>query len=35
MNTATKNGIVYPSLDPAIFELKFPSDDITGRVSTY
>tara|TARA_R100000152_G_C6781643_1_gene216611 strand:- start:214 stop:2103 length:1890 start_codon:yes stop_codon:yes gene_type:complete len=35
MDAATKNGIVYPPLDPSIFELKFPSDDITGRVSTY
>lgn len=28
---ATKNKIVYPSLDPSIFELKFPSKDIKGR----
>ncbi len=27
-----KNGVVYPSRDPAIFELKFPDTDIIGRV---
>jgi len=30
--TATKNGVVYPSLDPAIFEIKYPNNDIQGRV---
>ena len=29
---ATKDGIVYPSLDPSCFELKFPNTDIEGRV---
>ena len=32
---ATKNEIVYPSLDPSIFEVKFPKKDIKGRVVTY
>jgi len=32
---ATKNGIVYPSLDPSVFEIKFPNQDIKGRVVTY
>ena len=32
MDAATKNGIIYPSLDPSIFELKFPGTDIEGRV---
>jgi len=32
MISATKDGIVYPSLDPSIFELKFPNSDIEGRV---
>ena len=31
---ATKNNIVYPSLDPMIFELKYPNNDIEGRVTT-
>ncbi len=35
LTTATKNGIVYPSLDPSIFELKFPNSDIRGRVVSY
>jgi hypothetical protein len=29
---ATKNGNIYPSLDPAIFEIRFPNTDIQGRV---
>jgi len=29
---ATKNGNIYPSLDPAIFEIRFPDTDIQGRV---
>lgn len=31
---ATKNGIIYPSLDPAIFEVRYPDIDIQGRVIT-
>ena len=31
---ATQKGIIYPSLDPSIFELKFPNTDIKGRVVT-
>jgi hypothetical protein len=29
---ATFNGVVYPSTDPAIFEVKYPDIDIQGRV---
>ena len=29
---ATRDNIVYPSLDPSIFEVKFPNTDIQGRV---
>ena len=29
--TATKGGVIYPSLDPSCFELKFPNTDIEGR----
>ena len=29
---ATKSGNIYPSLDPAIFEIRFPDVDIQGRV---
>jgi hypothetical protein len=29
---ATKNKILYPSLDPCIFEIKYPNKDIKGRV---
>ena len=29
---ATKEGVIYPSLDPSIFELKYPNVDIEGRV---
>lgn len=31
---ATKNRIIYPSLDPSIFEIKYPNSDIVGRVSS-
>ena len=31
INYATKDGIVYPSLDPSMFELKYPDTDIEGR----
>jgi len=30
--SATKGGVVYPSLDPSCFELKFQNTDIEGRV---
>ena len=29
---ATKNGNIYPSLDPAMFEVRYPDTDIQGRV---
>jgi hypothetical protein len=32
VKTSTKNAILYPSLDPSIFEIKYPNTDITGRV---
>jgi hypothetical protein len=35
LQTATKNGVIYPSLDPSIFEVKFPNKDIRGRVVSY
>ena len=35
IESATKNGIIYPSLDPSIFEIKYPSADIRGRVINY
>jgi hypothetical protein len=31
---ATRNGNIYPSLDPAIFEVRYPNTDIQGRVVT-
>jgi hypothetical protein len=30
IKSATKNKIVYPSLDPSIFEIKYPDTDIRG-----
>ena len=35
IKAATKQGIVYPSLDPMIFEVRYPDTDIYGRVVTY
>jgi len=32
---ATRSGVIYPSLDPSIFEIKYPDLDIKGRVTTY
>jgi len=29
---ATKGKMVYPSLDPSVFEVKYPNKDIRGRV---
>ena len=29
---ATQNQVVYPSLDPSIFEVKYPNNDIKGQV---
>ena len=31
---ALQNGTIFPSLDPMIFEVKYPSTDIVGRVVT-
>lgn len=32
---ANQNGIIYPSLDPSIFEIKYPNSDIQGRVVSF
>ena len=32
VKNATKGKMVYPSLDPSVFELKYPGKDIKGRV---
>lgn len=29
---ATKAGVIYPSIDPSIFEIKYPNKDIIGKV---
>tara|TARA_B110000902_G_C13946449_1_gene451873 strand:- start:80 stop:667 length:588 start_codon:yes stop_codon:yes gene_type:complete len=34
-STATKNGIIYPSLDPSIFEVKNLNSDIKGNIKQY
>ena len=31
MDEATKGKIIYPSLDPCVFEVKYPNKDIKGR----
>ena len=28
------DGVLYPALDPSIFEIKYPDIDISGRVTT-
>lgn len=32
ITAATRNNVIYPSVDPSIFEVKFPELDIYGRV---
>ena len=32
---ATRKGVIYPSLDPSIFEIQNLNTDINGRVTTY
>lgn len=32
ISAATQNQVIYPSLDPSIFEVKYPNQDIKGRV---
>ena len=32
---ATLDNVIYPSLDPMIFEVKYPGTDIQGRVVTF
>ncbi len=35
LKTATKNGVIYPSYDPTIFEVKYPANDIKVRITSY
>lgn len=35
INAATLNRVIYPSLDPSIFEVKYPDNDIQGRIVTF
>ena len=35
ISSATLNNVIYPSLDPSIFEVKYPSSDIQGRVVSF
>jgi len=32
LSSATQNQVIYPSLDPSIFELRYPNTDIKGKV---
>jgi hypothetical protein len=34
IDSATVDNVVYPSIDPMIFEVKYPNTDIKGRVVT-
>ena len=34
ISAGTLNNVIYPSLDPSIFEVKYPDTDIQGRVVT-
>jgi hypothetical protein len=35
IQAATIDDVIYPSMDPSIFEVKFPQTDIKGRVVTH
>lgn len=35
INASTLNNVIYPSLDPCIFEVKYPDNDIQGRIVTF
>jgi len=35
LKSATKQGVIYPSLDPMIFEVRYPDIDIYGKIVTY
>ena len=32
ITTATLQNVVYPAVDPSIFEIKYPNADIKGKV---
>jgi len=32
ISAATQNQVIYPSLDPSVFEVRYPNADIKGRV---
>jgi hypothetical protein len=32
ISAATQNQVIYPSLDPSIFEIRYPDTDIKGKV---
>lgn len=35
INAAIRNNIIYPSLDPSIFEIRYPEKDILGAVVSF
>jgi hypothetical protein len=35
IDAAIKDGILFPSLDPSMFEIKYPDNDIIGKARTY
>ena len=35
LDDATIKGIIYPSLDPSIFEVRYPNQDIQGKITQY
>lgn len=35
IDQSTKDGVLFPSLDPSIFEIKYPNNDIVGRARSF
>ena len=33
--TAIRNNVLYPPVDPSVFEIKFPNQDIKGKIVSY
>jgi hypothetical protein len=35
ISAGSLNNVIYPSLDPSVFEVKYPTSDIQGRVVSF
>jgi hypothetical protein len=35
IDQSIKDGVLFPSLDPSIFEIKYPNNDIVGKARSF